>query len=261
MDQEKMGKLIAKLRKEKKLTQEELGQKLGVNNKTVSKWECGLTTPDISIINALADELGITTRELLLGKKEISVTDSKNITKKIDFTKKNVRFLIFFLIFLLIVLNIILIIFVHNNYNKYGYIKFSLNNKSFYSEGYVISQKNKELVFLKDLIYQSVDKGTNKELKINKLKISIINGDKVIFNYTFNEQYDDNGNIKNYYISDLLENFSIIVNENKKDSNRIKINKDRFIMFLEYNTNDGEKIHKKYKLSIMDEEYNNRWFK
>ena len=259
MDQEKIGKLIAKLRKEKKLTQEQLGQKVGVNSKAVSKWECGITTPDISIINNLADELGITTKELLSGKQEFSTSNNLKCKNTFDFIKKNIFFII--IVLALIVLNICLLSFACNNYNKYGYVKFVLDNESFYSEGYIITQKNKELVFLKNLIYQSNDKGTNDELKISKLKISILNDNEVILNYTFNEEYDDEGNIKEYYISDLLENFSIIFNENKKKTKINEINDTNLILLLEYNTSDNTKEKKEYKLSKIDKEYNNTLFK
>ena len=43
MDQEKIGKFIATCRKKKNLTQEELGLKLGLTSKAVSKWECGVS--------------------------------------------------------------------------------------------------------------------------------------------------------------------------------------------------------------------------
>ena len=46
MDQIKIGKFIAELRKEKKLTQEELAVLLGVSNKSVSRWENGKNLPD-----------------------------------------------------------------------------------------------------------------------------------------------------------------------------------------------------------------------
>ena len=82
MDQDKIGKLIAKLRKSKKLTQEQLGAKLGVNSKAVSKWECGLTTPDISIVNELAHILGITTTELLDGKQTTDINQKTYFAKE-----------------------------------------------------------------------------------------------------------------------------------------------------------------------------------
>ena len=57
MDNNRIGKKIASLRKEKGLTQEELGQKLFITDKAISKWERGLSLPDISLLEKLADEL------------------------------------------------------------------------------------------------------------------------------------------------------------------------------------------------------------
>lgn len=50
MDQTATGKFIMKKRKELNLTQEQLAQKLGVSNKTISKWETGKCMPDYSIV-------------------------------------------------------------------------------------------------------------------------------------------------------------------------------------------------------------------
>ncbi len=57
MDNNKIGKFIASRRKEKRLTQQELGNKLFVTDKAVSKWERGLSLPDITILENLANEL------------------------------------------------------------------------------------------------------------------------------------------------------------------------------------------------------------
>lgn len=67
MNQEKIGKFISEKRKEKKLTQQQLAEKLGVTNKAISKWENGKCMPDISIIKDLCDILGITVTTLLNG--------------------------------------------------------------------------------------------------------------------------------------------------------------------------------------------------
>ncbi|MDD4377293.1 MAG: helix-turn-helix transcriptional regulator [Eubacteriales bacterium] len=69
MDQKKIGCFIAELRKEKKLTQTELGELLGVTNKTVSRWETGNYMPDLAIIQRLCEELGIGVNELLSGQR------------------------------------------------------------------------------------------------------------------------------------------------------------------------------------------------
>ena len=59
MNQEKIGKFIAECRKEKGLTQEELGEQLGTTSKSISRWENGNTMPDISIYKDLANILDI----------------------------------------------------------------------------------------------------------------------------------------------------------------------------------------------------------
>ena len=53
MDQEKIGKFIKEERKNKKLSQEELGELLGVSNRSISKWETGVSLPDISLFKSL----------------------------------------------------------------------------------------------------------------------------------------------------------------------------------------------------------------
>lgn len=64
------GKLIAKRRKEKNLTQEKLAERIGVTNKSVSKWECGKCMPDYGVIGPLCEELGVTVSELIDGKEQ-----------------------------------------------------------------------------------------------------------------------------------------------------------------------------------------------
>ena len=78
MNQEKIGKFIASCRKEKKLTQNALAEKLGVSNRAISNWENGKNMPDLSLFNDLCKELGITVNELLSGEK---LTKEKNIKK------------------------------------------------------------------------------------------------------------------------------------------------------------------------------------
>ncbi len=69
MDQIKMGKFIAALRKEKGLTQEKLGEKLGVTNKTVSRWENGNYMPDVEMLSLLSEEFGVSINELISGER------------------------------------------------------------------------------------------------------------------------------------------------------------------------------------------------
>lgn len=217
MNQEKIGKLIAKLRKEKKLTQEQLGAKLGVNSKAVSKWECGLTTPDISIVNELSNILGISTTELLEGKQKTNINNHNNFKERIKmFFINNIIFLV--TLFILFIICMFLFLFFINNYKKYQLISYKLNDTNFYANGYIAIYPNKELIILNDLVYQSNEKGTKNELKIDQLKINIINDNETLFEYIFEREYDINGKVKKYFISEILEDFSTITVSNEKNS-------------------------------------------
>lgn len=67
MDVQKIGAFIADQRRQKQMTQKQLGEALGVSDKTVSKWECGYGLPDISMIMPLCAQLEINVNELLSG--------------------------------------------------------------------------------------------------------------------------------------------------------------------------------------------------
>ena len=69
MNQEKIGKFIAELRKEKNLTQAELAEKLNITKNAVSKWERGLSLMDISLLKPLSEILGVSVSELLNGER------------------------------------------------------------------------------------------------------------------------------------------------------------------------------------------------
>ena len=69
MDTIKIGRFIAELRKEKGLTQKELGECLDVSDKTVSKWERGINLPDPSLYFPLCEILGISVNELFAGER------------------------------------------------------------------------------------------------------------------------------------------------------------------------------------------------
>ncbi len=80
MNQVEIGKFIAKCRKEKKLTQAQLAEKLNITDRAVSKWETGKSMPDSSIMLELCEILGITVNELLSGEK----IDMESYEKKAD---------------------------------------------------------------------------------------------------------------------------------------------------------------------------------
>ena len=95
MNQEKIGKFILKLRKEKKMTQQELALKIGVTDRAISKWENGRGMPDLSLMKPLCDELGISINELISGekinKKEYQDRFEENIFNTINYSQKQIK--------------------------------------------------------------------------------------------------------------------------------------------------------------------------
>ena len=89
MDLIKIGKFIADCRKEKKITQEQLAEKLYITDRAVSKWERGLSLPDADKMLELCNILEISVNELLNGEK-IMKEDYKKKTEEllIELTKK-----------------------------------------------------------------------------------------------------------------------------------------------------------------------------
>ena len=70
MTNERIGSFIAQMRKQRGMTQEQLAERLGVSNRSVSRWENGKTLPDLSLMQVICEELDITISELLNGEKE-----------------------------------------------------------------------------------------------------------------------------------------------------------------------------------------------
>ena len=95
MNQEKIGKFIAQCRKEKNMTQQDLSEKLGVSNKTVSNWENGRNMPDLSLFKPLCEELDINLNDFLSGEKvketEYQKKLEENIINTINFSNNKLR--------------------------------------------------------------------------------------------------------------------------------------------------------------------------
>ncbi|MBE6138128.1 MAG: helix-turn-helix transcriptional regulator [Firmicutes bacterium] len=90
---DEIGSFIAKLRREKNLTQKDLASKLGVTDKAVSKWERGLGCPDVSLLETLSKVLNVSILELLKGKRiDVQELNENNanefIIETVNYSKK-----------------------------------------------------------------------------------------------------------------------------------------------------------------------------
>lgn len=87
MELEKIGKFIAELRKEASLTQEQFGEKLGVTNKTVSRWENGVYLPPADILLAISTDYHVSINDILSGKRltedEYKEAAEENLTQTV----------------------------------------------------------------------------------------------------------------------------------------------------------------------------------
>ena len=69
MDQVRIGRFIAEMRKTQNLTQRQLAERLSISDKTISKWECGKGLPEVSLMLPLCETLHITVNDLLSGER------------------------------------------------------------------------------------------------------------------------------------------------------------------------------------------------
>ena len=128
MNQEKIGKFISEKRKEKKLTQEELSEKLHVSSKSISRWETGRCMPDISLLIQLSEILEVSVHELITGEhieeKNLKQATEKVLKETIGYSnkelKKQKRIFIYVIIFIITSLSLIFGV-VDYNRIKYGY--------------------------------------------------------------------------------------------------------------------------------------------
>lgn len=123
MSSQKIGSFIQKCRKEKKLTQEEFGEILGVSGKSISRWENNITMPDLSLITTIAKELDVEVSELLNGQRmnkkellELRATVDKiikysNYEEKTRIRKVNIIIVAQIIVLLLAIVNNIIVLF------------------------------------------------------------------------------------------------------------------------------------------------------
>ncbi len=109
MDNNKIGNFIANLRKKKNLTQQELGDKLHITDKAVSKWERGLSLPDITILEKLADVLDTDIYSILQIEKKENIDIDKLLQEEKNKIKKIIiKKIMFIMIPIIIIICIIL---------------------------------------------------------------------------------------------------------------------------------------------------------
>lgn len=120
MDPILIGKFLATLRKERGMTQEELGEKIGVTNKTISRWENGNYMPPVEALLELSELYGISINEILTGRR-LSMEDyKKSAEEHIQVSLKKYHFLRNLLLGILVVATFILTVFTNMQWLLFG---------------------------------------------------------------------------------------------------------------------------------------------
>lgn len=141
MDQMKIGKFIAELRKEQHMTQLDLAKKLSITDRAISKWENGRGLPDISLIKPLCEVFSISINELLSGeriaqkdlyeKAEETIIDTlQHSEKSLKKTKRR-----FFWVLLSAAACILIALFVSKSVGLF--VRYRYPNKEFFGEEYI----------------------------------------------------------------------------------------------------------------------------
>ena len=81
MDQYVTGAMIKRLREEKNITQQQLARAIGVSDKAISKWETGRGYPDITLVETLANALGVSVIELFAGSDVVNTNKNSNMLR------------------------------------------------------------------------------------------------------------------------------------------------------------------------------------
>ena len=188
MDQEKIGKFILKLRKEKNMTQQELADMLNVTDRAISHWENGRSIPDVSLFKPLCEIFNITVNELLSGeildKNTFIKKSDENIINTLTSTKETRRRSKLIVSILFICIIVLLAIIIFNIKSKYPKInmqnfiikptngvakleqKYRYRNHSIYYYGL-------DFVFLcdkDDKCYKGIDAFNHNQISLDKFK-------------------------------------------------------------------------------------------
>ena len=168
MNVKKVGEFIKQKRKEKKLTQKELAEKLSITDRAISKWERGICCPDISILKELSSILEVSVNELLAGeeieKLEKEKTDDVLVDSVKQYTsiekKKNKKLLIITIIFVIFCMGLVFAMYLtYNQVNKNDNINWhSYSNKKILDK-FFVALENYDYETIKEMEFESYNTG------------------------------------------------------------------------------------------------------
>lgn len=228
MDLEKMGKFIAKLRSDKGLTQVQLGELLGVENKTISKWEKGINTPDIMMLIALSNIFNVRVEEIVDGEFKEKYRNPKSMKEKIkennqenDNSKLRYIFIGIIIVLLLILVGLLIIKNVNENKldNESGTINIDLKNDPetpLNVNGCIMNSNDSAMYVIKGISYETKGNDEVGKTLIKQYEVKLLVDDKMIGTYAHN--FDSNKPL-----DDAIDNLAFTLESGRSFDKKSKV--------------------------------------
>lgn len=236
---------IYRIRQERKLTQKEIGDIIGVSDRTISKWENGTTVPDLCQIRNICKKLEISPSLLIKSEKKLrdNITNlRRGIGKILNYILHNIFLITFILVFILLLLYFI------NNYNsiKIYDLKYDSENVIM-KHGHFFQTKSVNILTIENI---SLNKIKYNPIEINLELYTFVNGDKKLLykaDNLDNIYIEENKSGSDLLSKDVIENIkrNLYMTINTKDENNNSYTYDCQIIFEEKYVNN-KIIYKEY---------------
>jgi len=211
MDQEKLGKKIREIRKENNLTQVEFAKEFGVTYQAVSKWENGLSIPDIAILREICNRYRLDIKELLL--EENSLEEKIKQPKKTNLVKLSIICIGSLLAFIILFVTIVYL----KGDNNFEFKTLSSSCNNFTISGSIAYNKNKSSIYISQINYCG-KKDTNTYNNINCTLYEIVKNNKTkITSYTYKNKQEKT-------LEEILKEVKFNIDDYKKTCKSYKEN-------------------------------------
>lgn len=224
MNQEKIGNLIKKIRKNNNLTQKQLADKYGVTYQAVSKWENGKNIPDISLIKQMSKDFNIEIEDILEGK----VNKKKN--KKI------------YLISIFLILIVFIVILIITRQDSFNFSTLSSQCANYNITGSIAYNNKKSSIYISDINYCGKDNNT----KYKKIECTLYekseNKESIISKNIYDKEPIE--------LSEYLKKIDFKIDDYKRTCK--KYNKNSFYIRIRTTEVSGKIKNQVIKLSLDD---------
>ncbi len=203
MDYNKIGEYIQSKRKALGMTQADLGDKLGVSSKAVSKWECGVALPDVSLFSGLCEMLNIEVSELLEGKDKEKIPISK---------KKNIAIIsLSILSIVLLILSLVFGVYFIKNYDTVHVYDIKSSDERFTVDGKFISINKTNYLSVNNIALRK-DDGS----RAHYIGYDLYFKDRIVYQKEELDSIENNTEQLPITLQDYMRNISIFVTVNSQ---------------------------------------------